>query len=147
MIKVTPFKQEYKDKLINCARQGLSENELLSLKRDLECTAPDFEYLVCVDENDQVIGYSKTTPLAKGYIKLDDLYVLPNLRRDQNGSVILVAVMQRAVNNLCVGIFAECLESKTAALAFFKARGFTCYQIQGSTHYFTKSLLPMYKHE
>ena len=147
MIKVTPFKQEYKDKLIDCARQGLSENELLSLKRDLECTAPDFEYLVCVDENDQVIGYSKTTPLTKGYLKLDCIYVAPNLRRDQNGSVILVAVMQRAVNALTVGIFTECDQNNKETLAFFKARGFTCYQVQNGIHYFTKSLLPMYKHE
>ncbi len=147
MIKVTPLKQEYKQKLIDIALQGLTQSEVESIKADLSATSCDFEYLVCLDENDQVIGFSKTTPLTKGYLKLDYIYVAPNFRRDQNGSVILVAVMQRAVNALTIGIFAECNENNKETLAFLKARGFTCYQVQNGVHYFTKSLLPMYKHE
>lgn len=147
MIRVTLYKNEYEQKLIDCASKGLCEEQLDNLKRDIKIINPDFEYLVCFDDNENIIGYSKTTPLTKGYLKLDDIYVLPDLRQDKNGSVILVAVMQRAVNALTVGIFAECNESKQEALAFFKARGFTCYQVKDGVHYFTKSLLPMYKHE
>lgn len=147
MIKVTAYTKEYKQKLLFCAKQGLCESEFLKLSCDVEKNNPDFEYLICLDDKQNVIGYSKTTPLAKGYLKLDDIYVLPELRRDKNGSVILVAIMQRAVNKLTVGIFAECAENKIEALAFFKARGFTCYQVENGVHYLTKSLLPMYKHE
>lgn len=150
MIRVTAYKQTHKQQLLNCAKTDLSESEFTALEKDLDFAQKDncpFEYLVCLDENEQIIGYSKTTPLKPGYINLDDIFVAKNFRRDKNGSVILVAVMQRAVNNLTVGIFAKCSENKSEALAFFKARGFTCYQIENGVHYLTKSLLPMYKHE
>lgn len=147
MIKVTPYKQEYKQNLLNALSQCNDETRFKRVKYDLENDLNACEYLICFDENDKIIGYSKTTPLEKGFIKLDDIFVLPSLRRDQNGSVILVAVMQRAVNALYLGILAECPSRFTDGTAFLKARAFTCYNIENEVEYFTKSLLPMYKHE
>ena len=145
MVKVIAFENEYKQKLIQSASLGLSDSELEALKRDLDNLSVDFEYLICIDQEDNVIGFSKTTPLEKGFLRIDYIYVQPNLRRDTNGSIILVAIMTRAVNRLIVGLLAFCDEQKNEALQFFKARGFTCFSVENNIHAFTKSLIHMYK--
>ena len=78
-------------------------------------------------------------------LKLDYIYVTPTLRRDKNGSVILVSVYNYAVNHLIAGIIGECPTNNHDALAFFKARGFIVTPVDEQNCSLTKSLLHMYK--
>lgn len=145
MVTVTPLKNEYRQKLIDLARLGLDKSEFEGLLSDLDNPSDHFEYLICIDDEDRVLGFSKTTPLEKGFLRIDQIFVAPDFRRDTNGSLLLVAIMTRAVNKLMVGVLAFCPQEKNEALCFFKARGFTCFSVENGIHAFTKSLLHMYK--
>ena len=144
MIRVTSYTEDYKQKLLN----GLTDftyEQKLELCKNLENIGENEEFLICLDQDENFVGFSKTTSLTKGFINLDYIYVIPSLRRDKNGSVILVAVMNRAVNRLVLGMFAKCESSNQSAMAFLKARGFIVSEEQNGVSSLMKSLMHMYK--
>ena len=152
MVKVSELtNNEYLEKLLRVITENEGEQKANDIKKQFEEKLPQQEFLVCIDcETDDVIGYSKTTALTHGILKLDYLYVLPSCRRDTNGSIILVAVYNRAVNRMTAGIIAECENDNEGGNAFLKARGFLLAKSEDSVNFYTKSLMHMYiphKHE
>lgn len=145
MVRITAYKEEYKQKLLDFVGKELDESAFEKLFNDLNNLSAPSEYLICFDENENVLGYSKSTALLSGIVKVDDIYVSKNFRRDKNGSLIMVAIMQRAVNRLIAALICECDSNNTVALSFFKALGFTVNDERDSTVYLSKSLLYMYK--
>lgn len=145
MVRITAYKEEYKQKLSDFVNKELGENVSDGLSSDLNNLSEPSEYLICFDENENVLGYSKTTALLSGIVKVDNIYVSKDFRRDKNGSLIMVAIMQRAVNRLIAALICECDNDNTIALSFFKALGFTINDERNNIIYLSKSLLYMYK--
>lgn len=145
MVRITAYKEEYKQKLSDFVNKELGKNVSDGLSSDLNNLSEPSEYLICFDENENVLGYSKTTALLSGIVKVDNIYVSKDFRRDKNGSLIMVAIMQRAVNRLIAALICECNNDNTIALSFFKALGFTINDERNNIIYLSKSLLYMYK--
>ncbi|MBQ3571310.1 MAG: GNAT family N-acetyltransferase [Clostridia bacterium] len=145
MVRVTELKDKYIEELFKVVSLHEGEQESKRLKEAFLAKTQFEEYLVCIDnESDEVIGYSKTTTLTHGILKLDYIYVIPTLRRDTNGSIILVAVYNRAVNRMTAGIIAECEKDNQEGNAFFKSRGFILGKEEAGINFYTKSLMHMY---
>lgn len=145
MVRITAYKEEYKQKLSDFVSKELGKNVSDGLSSDLNNLSEPSEYLICFDENENVLGYSKTTALLSGIVKVDNIYVSKDFRQDKNGSLIMVAIMQRAVNRLIAALICECGNDNTIALSFFKALGFTINDERNNIIYLSKSLLYMYK--
>lgn len=145
MVKVIVYTSEQKENLLNCVNNTLDKESVELLSNDLDNYDKTVcEYLIALDESGKCIGYSKTTLLTKGYMQLNDLFVVPYDRRTGTGSLILVAVMTRAIAKCVVNLFAKCDVNNKEGLAFLKARAFIRGEDNLNTAYFTKSLLHMY---
>ena len=151
MVRVTKLTQEFLPAFLDMIEKHEGIEKKNEIEKSYKSLRAEEEYLVCIDvERNAPIGYSKTTALTHGILKLDDIYVIPELRRDTNGSIILVAVYNRAINQMMAGIIAECSERNEVGTAFLKARGFVLGKTEEGVHFFTKSLMHMYiphKHE
>jgi hypothetical protein len=151
MVRVTKLTQEYLPAFLDMIEKHEGIAKKNAIEQSYNALKPEEEYLVCIDvETNAPIGYSKMTALTHGILKLDYIYVIPALRRDTNGSIILVAVYNRAINQMMAGIIAECEESNEVGTQFLKARGFVLSKTEEGIHFFTKSLMHMYiphKHE
>ena len=145
MVRVTALTEEYKNDLLNVVTKHEGCDFAKSLETQINCLSQEQEILVCIDvESNEVIGYSKTTALLHGILQLDYIYVIPTMRRDTNGSIILVAVYNRAINRMTAGIIAECNENNEVGNSFFKARGFVLGKTENQVNFYTKSLMHMY---
>ena len=144
MIKVTCYKEDFKEKLLDGVKD-FSKEAKEQLKNKLENLSENEEVLVCIVDENNFVGFSKTTTRTKGFVILDYIYVVPEMRRDKNGSIILVAVTTRAVNRLNLSVIAECEKDNLSGLNFLKARSFVANNEDDEKVYFSRSLLPMYK--
>lgn len=148
MVKVTPYKKEYYNKLADCLNSDKSENMTEKILADISNIKETEEYLVCFDDEQNIIGMSKTTLSAAALQTLDFIFVKPSCRRETNGSIILVAVLTRAVNQLIAGLMCSCeKQNRGAAEGFLKARGFVVCGEDEKSKYYAKNLLYMYKTE
>lgn len=145
MVKVTPYKEEYYNKLVDCLNSDPTENMTEQILKDIKNIKNTEEYLVCFDDEQNIIGMSKTTLSAAALQTLDFIFVKPSCRRETNGSIILVAVLTRAVNRLIAALVCSCEKNRDAAAGFFKARGFTFCGEDEKNKYYSKNLLYMYK--
>lgn len=145
MIKVTAISKENINQFLDLLKKDFKNLDILKAEKQIANLSEQEELLVCLTDSNQAIGFAKTTTLTKGLVKLDYIYVTPDFRRDKNGSVILVAVYNRAVNRLTAGLIAECSQEKTEGLAFLKARGFIESMVNEGVVYLNKSLIHMYK--
>ena len=145
MVRVTKLTQEYLPAFLDMIEKHEGIEKKNAIEKSYNELKAEEEYLVCIDAStNEPIGYSKTTALLHGILKLDYIYVIPTLRRDTNGSIILVAVYNRAINQMIAGIIAECDESNEVGCAFLKAHGFVLGKTEEGVHFFTKSLMHMY---
>ena len=145
MVRVTALNDKYTQQLLDVVLKYEGEECASQLQKSVQSIKPTEEILVCIDvETDNVIGYSKTTALLHGVLQLDYIYVIPPFRRDTNGSIILVAVYNRAVNQMVVGLLAECLETNDCGNAFLQKRGFLLGKNENGVNFYTKSLMHMY---
>ena len=145
MIKVIELTNEYLPSLLKMIEDNEGKQSLDALENSIRNKTEQEEYLVCVDnDTNSVIGYSKTTAFTHGILKLDYIYIAPSLRRDTNGSIVLVAVYNRAINRLTAGIIAECNEDNEVGCAFLKARGFVLNKQEDGINFYAKSLMHMY---
>ena len=151
MVRVTNLTNEHLENFLQMIEMHEGKERKIELQTALNNLKDNEDYLVCIDcESGLPIGYSKTTTLTHGLIKLDYIYVIPTLRRETNGSIILVAVYNRAVNRMTAGIIAECDETNEVGCAFLKSRGFVLGKTEEGVNFYTKSLMHMYiphKHE
>ena len=151
MIKVTDLTKENLGDFLNFVEKEEGINKKTAVEYSVNNLLSEEEYLICMDEESkQIIGYSKTTMLPKGILQLDYIFVAQDKRRDTNGSIILVAVYNRAVNRLVAGMICQCEKSNAGANAFLKARGFRVGKEDENVNYYVKSLAHMYiphKHE
>lgn len=145
MIKVSALNDSNKQAFLNLIENDFKNANLKEIENNLNSFSSNEQLLVCLNEQNQAIGFAKTTEKVSAILKLDYIYVTPTLRRDKNGSVILVSVYNYAVNHLIAGIMGECLTNNQDAIAFFKARGFIVTTLDNNTCSLTKSLLHMYK--
>lgn len=145
MVRVTNLTNEHLENFLQMIETHEGKERKIELQTALNNLKDNEDYLVCIDcESGLPIGYSKTTTLTHGLIKLDYIYVIPTLRRETNGSIILVAVYNKAVNRLTAGIVCECDQENQTANAFFKSRGFILSGENDGVNYYTKSLMHMY---
>lgn len=151
MVRVTDLTQEFLPAFLDMIEKNEGVDKRRAIEKSIKELKAEEEYLVCIDlDTNLPIGYSKTTAMLHGILKLDDIYVVPSLRRDTNGSIILVAVYNRAVNRMTAGIIAECDETNEVGCAFLKSRGFVLGKTEEGVNFYTKSLMHMYiphKHE
>ena len=151
MVRVTDLTNEFLPAFLDMIEKNEGVDKRRAIEKSIKERKAEEEYLVCIDLDTSLpIGYSKTTAMLHGILKLDDIYVVPSLRRDTNGSIILVAVYNRAVNRMTAGIIAECNENNGVGCAFLKSRGFVLAKTEEGVNFYTKSLMHMYiphKHE
>ena len=151
MVRVTDLTNEFLPAFLDMIENNEGVDKRRAIEKSIKERKAEEEYLVCIDlDTNLPIGYSKTTAMLHGILKLDDIYVVPSLRRDTNGSIILVAVYNRAVNRMTAGIIAECNENNEVGCAFLKSRGFVLGKTEEGVNFYTKSLMHMYiphKHE
>ncbi len=145
MIKVSALSDSNKQALLKLIEKDFKNANLMQIENSICLLSKNEQLLVCSNEENQAIGFAKITEKVGAILKLDYIYVTPTLRRDKNGSVILVSVYNYAVNHLIAGIIGECSQDNQDAIAFFKARGFTVTPLENSSCSLTKSLLYMYK--
>ncbi|MBR3863531.1 MAG: GNAT family N-acetyltransferase [Clostridia bacterium] len=145
MIKVSALNDSNKQAFLNLIEKDFKNANLKNIEDSINSFSDNELLLVCLNEQNQAIGFAKTTEKVSAILKLDYIYVTKDLRRDKNGSVILVSVYNYAVNRLIAGIIGECNKNNEDAIAFFKARGFTVAPVDSETCSLTKSLLYMYK--
>ncbi len=144
MVKVVKYEREHLNGIISAAEQELSSEKILKLKNDLTKTCEQAWALTCFSESGEIIGYAIGELLPRGEELLKDIYVIPSLRRQGIGSVILVSAFYHATLRLSLRINAEC-EKGSVGAAFLLARTFTAAKQTQNTTTLTKSLLPMYK--
>lgn len=144
MIKVVKYESEHLNGIISAAEQELSSEKILKLKNALTKTCEQAWALTCFSESDEIIGYAIGELLPRGEELLKDIYVIPALRRQGVGSVILVSAFYHATLRLSLKIKAEC-EKNSVGAAFLSARTFTPVSETNDKVLFLKSLLPMYK--
>lgn len=145
MVRITAYKEQFREKFIDFLNGELSHGDAEKAAKKLESRNENVEYLVCLDDDENILGFIVYTLELSGVMRLDYVYVGKNFRRDKNGSLLLVAIMQRAVNRLICGLVCECKSENTDGLAFLKALGFTVSQEKDGVKYLSKSLLHMYK--
>lgn len=147
MIKISAINQNNKQPLLNLLKQDFKGIDLEKTADEIENLTDSEQLFVCLTEDDKAIGFAKSTFKGPSILKLDYIYITPKLRRDKNGSVLLVSVYNYAVNHLIAGLIGECKSDNECAIAFFKARGFICTVLEDGSCSLTKSLLHMYKTE
>lgn len=145
MVRITAYKEQFREKFIDFLNGELSHGDAEKAAKKLELRNENVEYLVCLDDDENILGFIVYTLGLSGVMRLDYVYVGKNFRRDKNGSLLLVAIMQRAVNRLICGLVCECNNENADGLAFLKALGFTVSQEKDGVKYLSKSLLHMYK--
>ena len=98
MVKIIPLKETHKEKYLKYLSdhsdipQGMFNLELLPFGAEI---------LICLDEDENILGVCRTS--YTGVVAeeaLDYVFVSKEYRRDENGTLLVVAVMQRAVNRL-----------------------------------------------
>lgn len=147
MVKLSPYKQEHSHSLDVLKTTAQSDGELqniISLKDEL---SPFSELIVCTDEKGNALGVCKTTLTGAAEKTVDYVFVHPNFRRDENGTLLLVTIMQSAVNRLITRLFTVVPSDNGAALAFFKKLGFIELKTENGKTELAKNLLYMYKTE
>lgn len=144
MVKVVKYENEHLNGIIAAAKQELKDDEILKLKTALNKTCEQAWALTCFSESGGIIGYALGELLPRGEELLKDIYVIPSLRRQGIGSVILVSAFYHATLRLSLRINAEC-ESNSVGAAFLLSRTFTAAKQMQNATTLTKSLLPMYK--
>ena len=145
MIKVSAINDNNKKAFLKLIESDFKNANIEDIKNKINALDSSEQLLVCLNEQNQAIGFAKTTEKVSAILKLDYIYVTPALRRDKNGSVILVSVYNYAVNHLIAGIIGECNQENVVAINFFKARGFIVTPLEDGSCSLTKSLLHMYK--
>ncbi len=149
MVRITPIKDEYKDTFESFVNeQAKNDNALLTHFSATDSMDNErSEILVCFDEEENILGICKTsfTDLI-GVLAIDYVYVKPDCRRDENGTLLVVAIMQRAVNRLIARLICN-TEISEINFAFLKKLGFTLTLQNEDRAFFTKNLLYMYKTE
>ncbi len=145
MVKVAALTNEYINPLLSAIRKEEGEEAENELKETLDNLQENQEVLLCTDcDTGEVVGYSLITSFAHAILSLDHIYVLPSFRRDSNGSIMLVAIYNKAVNKLIAGLVAKCDGNNEIANAFLKARGFMLLKTEENINYYSKSLMHMY---
>lgn len=146
MVKVIKYSSEFLSDVLSAASLELSPDEVSALSDKLSTLKQSDWALVCLNEDGKTVGYAigEIQPAGKEVIK--DIYVIPALRRQGVGSVILVSAFYYATLRLSLRINAEC-EKNTPAACFFAARSFSKNGETEDLICFTKSLLPMYSKE
>lgn len=146
MVKVVKYENEHLNGIISAAEQELSSEKIFKLKTALAKTSEQAWALTCFSESGEIIGYALGELLPRGEELLKDIYVIPLLRRQGIGSVILVSAFYHATLRLSLRINAEC-ENNSVGAAFLLARTFTVAKRTQNVTTLTKSLLPMYQKE
>lgn len=118
--------------------------KIISLKDEL---SPYCELIVCTDENGTALGVCKTTLTGAAEKTIDYVFVHPNYRRDENGTLLLVTIMQSAVNRLITQLRATVPSENNGAADFFKKLGFIKMKTENGKTELAKNLLYMYKTE
>ena len=145
MIKVSALNDSNKQALLKLIENDFKNADIENIINKINSLNSNEQLLVCLNEQNQAIGFTKSTEKVSAILKLDYIYVTPALRRDKNGSVILVSVYNYAVNHLIAGIIGECKQENEVAINFFRARGFIVTPLEDGSCSLTKSLLHMYK--
>lgn len=145
MVKIIPLKENYKEKYL----KYLSEHSDIPQDAfNLELLSFGAEILICLDEDENILGVCRTS--YTGVVAeeaLDYVYVSKEYRRDENGTLLVVAVMQRAVNRLIARLICNIEDNNDVNKAFMKKLGFYLKEEKDNKLYYQKSLLYMYKTE
>jgi len=146
MVRITPLKNEYMNKFETFVNeQAKNDNALYTFFSSADDERS--EILVCFDEEENILGICRTSFTdSVGVLSIDYVYVKPDCRRDENGTLLVVAVMQRAVNRLIARLICN-TEINDVNFAFLKKLGFTLALQNEDRAFFTKNLLYMYKTE
>lgn len=147
MVKLSPYKRDHAqalDMLKNTAPDNGELQKIISLKNELSTYC---ELIVCTDENGNALGVCKTTLTGVAEKTIDYVFVHPNFRRDENGTLLLVTIMQSAVNRLITRLRATVPSENNEATAFFKKLGFCELKTENGKIELAKNLLYMYKTE
>lgn len=145
MVKIIPLKENHKEKYLKYLSdhsdipQGMFNLELLPFGAEI---------LICLDEDENILGVCRTS--YTGVVAeeaLDYVYVSKEYRRDENGTLLVVAVMQRAVNRLIAQLICNIEDNNEVNKAFMKKLGFYLKEEKNNKAYYQKSLLYMYKTE
>lgn len=145
MVKIIPLKETHKEKYLKYLSdhsdipQGMFNLELLPFGAEI---------LICLDEDENILGVCRTS--YTGVVAeeaLDYVFVSKEYRRDENGTLLVVAVMQRAVNRLIARLICNIKDNNDVNKAFMKKLGFYLKEEKDNKAYYQKSLLYMYKTE
>lgn len=146
MVKITPLKENYKEKYLRYTKE--QKDNLPSGIFDLDLLPFGAEILICLDESENILGVCRTSyteTIAEE--SLDFVYVTPAFRRDENGTLLVVAVMQRAVNRLISRLICDIDIGDEDAAAFLYKLNFCKVEEKNGKIYYRKNLLYMYKTE
>lgn len=145
MVKIIPLKENHKEKYL----KYLSDHSDIPQNTfNLELLPFGAEILICLDEDENILGICRTS--YTGVVAeeaLDYVYVSKEYRRDENGTLLVVAVMQRAVNRLIARLICKIDNNNEANKAFMKKLDFYLKEEKDNKLYYQKSLLYMYKTE
>lgn len=147
MVKLATYKPEYAESLLKLAATAPTDDVLQKTISEANVYSPYSELIVCTDENGNALGVCKTTFTGTVENTVDYIYVQPDFRRDENGTLLIVTVMQRAVNRLITRLRALTPKENEIAAAFFNRLGFTAEKQTDNAIEFSKNLLYMYKTE
>ena len=145
MVKIIPLKEAYKEKYLNylAVHSDIPQDVF-----NLELLPFGAEILICLDETENILGVCRTS--YTGVIaeeSLDYVYVSKEYRRDENGTLLVVATMQRAVNRLIARLICNIDNNNEVNKAFMKKLGFYLKEEKNNIAYYQKNLLYMYKTE
>ena len=145
MVKIIPLKETHKEKYL----KYLSDHSDIPQNTfNLEVLPFGAEILICLDEDENILGVCRTS--YTGVVAeeaLDYVFVSKEYRRDENGTLLVVAVMQRAVNRLIARLICNIKDNNDVNKAFMKKLGFYLKEEKDNKAYYQKSLLYMYKTE
>ncbi len=145
MVKIIPLKENYKEKYLKYLAE---HSDIPQDAFNLKLLPFGAEILICLDEDENILGICRTS--YTGVVAeeaLDYVYVSKEYRRDENGTLLVVAVMQRAVNRLIARLICKIDNNNEANKAFMKKLGFYLKEGKDNKLYYQKSLLYMYKTE